>query len=71
MISDIAAIRDAEKRGRIIGRRLSDVALHEIRIKLDLTKNALVAAIQMLESGQRDKTLIDALKTAALQAGEA
>ncbi len=67
---NMMAIQDAEKRGKLIGRRMSDVAIFEMRANLRLTRNALVAAVQMIESGQRDKMLIDALKQAVMQANE-
>lgn len=52
-------------------RRKADVEIHEAKREHRLTLNALVAAIQMIESGQRSVDLLQALKASARRAEKA
>ena len=58
----------SEYQVRRMRRRKADVEAHEAKRDHRLTMNALVAAIQMIESGQRSFELIKALKDAARRA---
>lgn len=58
----------SEYQRRKMRRRKADVEIHEAKREHRLTMNALVAAIQMIENGQRSAELVRALKETARRA---